>query len=343
MTQFRFRTLSLLPALAFAAAGAAQEHDLRSTAKKGTVAHFLQTTKQEQAIDMDGQTMDMGNTVHYALKLAVTDVAEGGNLTVEVHMLRVHGVLVLPMMGEVEFDSTKPAGEDDGFGMGALGDAMTSLAGKKFSATVTPFGKVDKVEGLDAILEEARNKGGQMGGQMLAGSLSEDALQGIVNNAFGVLPEAPIGVGKTWTKEEAEKARRTPVQNKMEMTLTSFGDEAFEIETKGTVEKAAGDGPSLEGMEGEEAAMAKEMMAGLKIKNGKIAGKQKVSRKDGLMVESSSVISMDLEMPNPMGGGDMVIAMKTTMTTKRCTEAEAMPKKAEEKKEGADKETADKK
>ncbi|MFM1874086.1 MAG: hypothetical protein RL398_3508, partial [Planctomycetota bacterium] len=30
-------------------------------------------------------------------------------------------------------------------------------------------------------------------------------------------------------------------------------------------------------------------------------------------------------------------------TTKRCTEAEAMPKKAEEKKEGADKETADKK
>lgn len=338
MIQFS-RTLPLLPVLAMAAAAAAQEHDLRTTAKKGTVAHFLQTTKQEQAIDMGGQSMDMGNTVHYALKLAVTDVAENGNLAVEVEVLRVHGMLILPMMGEVEFDSTSGPVEDDGFGMGALGDAMTSLAGKKFTATVSPYGKVSALVGADKMLAEAREKGGAMGGQMLASSLREDSLESLVVNAFGLVTDQKIAVGKSWESAEKEKTNRTPVENKMTMTLLSFGDDAFEIETKGTVEQVAdGKGPELEGLEGDEAEMAKEMMKGMKIKNGKIAGKQKISRQDGLTVEANNTISVDIEMPNPMGGDPMTIASKTITTTKRCTAEEAMPKKkAEAKTDGADK------
>lgn len=340
MIQFS-RTLPLLPVLAMAAAAAAQEHDLRTTAKKGTVAHFLQTHKQEQAIDMGGQSMDMGNTVHYALKLAVTDVAENGNLAVEVEVLRVHGMLILPMMGEVEFDSTSGPAEDDGFGMGALGDAMTSLAGKKFTATVSPYGKVSALVGADKLLEAAREKGGSMG-QMLAGSLRDDTLESLVTNAFGLITDKPIAVGKSWDSAEKEKASRAPVENKMTMTLLSFGDETFEIEAKGTVEQIAdGKGPEVEGLEGDEAEMAKEMMKGMKIKNGKIAGKQKISRQDGLTVEANSSISVDIEMPNPMGGDPMTIASKTITTTKRCTAEEAMPKKKAEAKDakadGADK------
>ena len=329
MIQLFSRPLSLLPILALAATAAAQgaQHDLRTTAKKGGTVYFVQTTKQEQAIDMDGQSMDMGNTINYTVRVTVADVSDKGSLEVNVDILRVEGALLLPMMGEVAFDSAAGPAEDDGMGMAALGDAMSSLAGKKFKATVSPFGKVEKVEGATEILDAARKKGGRMGGQMLASSLNDKALESLVENAFGVLPDQPIAVGGSWSRTENDKAARTQVDNKMELTLVKLDDAAFEIEAKGTVEKPATPAPAAGEEESEEMAMAREMMANMKIKNGKIVGKLKVSRGDGFVVESSSNMSMDIEMPSPMGGGDMTIAMKTTTTIKRTTEEAATPKK----------------
>lgn len=327
MTQLLHRTLPLLSILALAATAAAQEHDLRSTAKKGSTAYFVQTTKQEQSIDMEGQAMEMGNTINYTIKLAVTEIGEKGELQVAVDILRVEGALLLPMMGEVAFDSAAGPTEDDGFGMSALGDAMASLAGQKFTATVSPYGKVEKAIGTAEILEAARKKGGQMGGQMLASSLSEKVLENLVENAFGVLPDKPIAKGGKWTHSETAKESRTQVDNKMELTLTEIDDAAFVIDATGTVSKPGGEAPALGTDEGEEAAMAREMMANMKIKNGKIGGKIKVSRTDGFIVESTSTMSMDIEMPSPMGGGEMTIAMKQTSGTKRTTAEAAMPKK----------------
>jgi len=179
MMQLISRPLPLFSLLALAAVAVAQgtEHDLRTTAKKGSSAWFVQSTKQEQAIDMDGQTMDMGNTVNYTVRVTVGEVSDKGSLDVTIDILRVEGALVLPMMGEVAFDSAAGPAEDDGFGMAALGDAMASLAGKKFTATVSPYGKVEKVEGTKELLDAARKKGGQMGGQMLASALTDQALE----------------------------------------------------------------------------------------------------------------------------------------------------------------------
>ncbi len=323
------RPLPLFSLLALAAVAVAQgtEHDLRTTAKKGSSAWFVQSTKQEQAIDMDGQTMDMGNTVNYTVRVTVGEVSDKGSLDVTIDILRVEGALVLPMMGEVAFDSAAGPAEDDGFGMAALGDAMASLAGKKFTATVSPYGKVEKVEGTKELLDAARKKGGQMGGQMLASALTDQALESLVENAFGVLPDKPIALGGSWTRLDNSKSGRTRANNKMELTLAKLDDTSFEIEAKGTVEKPEAAAPEAGEEESPEAAMAREMMANMKIKNGKIAGKLKVSRTDGFVVESSSSMAMDIEMPSPMGGGDMTIAMKTTSTTKRTTEEAAMPKK----------------
>ena len=73
----------------------------------------------------------------------------------------------------------------------------------------------------------------------------------------------------------------------------------------------------------------------MKISNGKIAGKEVVARKDGLVQRSESTMSMDLSMPSPMGGGDMSITQKTTIVIERSTkdaaEGGAKPK-AEDKK-----------
>ncbi len=331
MKILRIRTLSLATwTLAGALAAQAPEHDLRITAKKGATACFVQQTKQEQAIDMEGQSMDMGNSIEYAVRITVADVDDKGQLTVRADIVRVRGTMTVPMMGDVEFDSaSETPPEDDGMGMAAMGEAMSSLAGKSFLATVGSYGRVAKIEGLDTILAEARKKGGRMAGQMLAGSLNERAFETIVENVFGALPEKPIAVGTPWTRTTSGKASRAAVDNKMELTLASFDAESFEITAKGTVEKSGGDAQAKDGeAESEEEKMARAMMDGMKIKNGKIEGRQKISRTDGFLLEGTSQVSMDLEMQSPMGG-EVAIAMKTTITAKRATEESLLPKKAE--------------
>ena len=76
------------------------------------------------------------------------------------------------------------------------------------------------------------------------------------------------------------------------------------------------------------------MLAKMEIKNGKISGSSKISRKDGFLLDSKSHMTMDMSMPSPMGG-DMTINQKVTITTKRTTAEAAMKKPGAEKKEAA--------
>lgn len=315
------------------------EQDLRITTKKGASVWLTQETKMEQAIDMGGQQMDMGNSTTYTMQITVKEVGDKGQLVVEAKIARVLGTMTMPMMGDVEFDSIdqKPgdakegAGDEaDGMGMpdfDSIGRAMGSLAGNTFIAKVDPFGKVTSIDGIEKALEAARKNAGRMGAQMLGAQLNESAMQKLVESAFGTLPDKPIAVGGTWERSEDQKSSRMQVANKMKLTLAKADAESFEITAAGTIEKPASEaaGEAKEG-EGDEAAAAREMLSKMKIENGKIAGTAKISRTDGFMIASTSNMSMDLTMPSPMGGGDMTINQKVTTTTKRTTEEAAMKK-----------------
>ena len=88
--------------------GGGAENDLRVAAKKGSTVWLLLEEKQEQTIDMGGQTMDIENMTTRTLQVEVKDVDDKGNLTVEVKIARIHGSMTMPMgMGDVEFDSAK--------------------------------------------------------------------------------------------------------------------------------------------------------------------------------------------------------------------------------------------
>lgn len=330
-------SLSSLLLLGLAATLSAQgdAHDLRTTAKKGASVWIAQESKSEQAIDMGGQQMDMGNTITYMVQVTVADVDDKGMLTVEAKIGRVFGTMTIPMMGDVEFDSIDqkaddaPAEEDES-GMpnfDAIGQAMGSLAGAVFTAKVDPFGQVKSMDGVTKVLDAARKKGGRMGGQMLGAQLNESAMERLVESAFGILPEQPIAVGASWDRNEDQKSSRMNVSNKMKLTLAKHDAESFEITASGTVEKAASSAEPAKDGEDEQAAMQREMMAQMKIENGKITGTAKISRTDGFLVASNSTMSMDMAMPSPMGGGEMTINQKVTTNTKRTT-AEAATKKA---------------
>lgn len=338
------KLLSLVTALALCAPVFAQgEIDLKVTTKKGASVWLQQEMKQSQVIDMQGQEMETEQATSRILQLTVKDVDDKGHIVVETKIARVFGSMGLPMgMGEMEFDSAAPeaeeADEDDGMGMGAMMSGMKkslmSGAGKSFTAKVDGKGKV--VELMDDAKELLKEGGGGGMRGMAGASLNEAALKSMVEEAFGEVPEKPVAVGGKWAKNEKENSGRMPMQNKVEMTLSKADAESYEIAVAGTVEKPAAaveaQGDTLEG--DEQAAMQKQMMESMQVKNGKIDGLCRVSRTDGFVLEVKNTMSADIEMSaGPMG--DMAMTIKVTTTLKRTTADAATPKKAEPKKDEA--------
>jgi hypothetical protein len=330
----------LLPVLALAAPGFAQgDVDLRTTAKKGSSVWLLQEQKSEQTIDMAGNEMEMTDSSKRVLHVTVKDVDAEGNLLVETRIGRIHGSM--SMMGQdFEFDSNDPdAIEDGGMGPGMMLKGKIAGAGKAFTAKVSPFGKVTELLDGAAELTKAGDN------PMAQAALNEGMLKQMVESAFGVLPEKPIAVGGKWDHTRKDENGRTPMEHKLSLTLVKADDEAFEISGTGTIDKpaVADTKPEDDKADGgdEEEAMAREMMQNamktMKVKDGKLSGTQRISRKDGFLLDGSQTLSMTIEM-NVGQGGDMSIAAKNTTTTKRTTEAEAQGgKKAEPAKDGADK------
>lgn len=340
------RTLSLFSILCLATPLLAQgELDLRTTAKKGAMVWLVHETTQEQTIDMGGQEMETKQSTARVVQFTVKDVDDKGNLIVESKLARIHGSMTMPMgMGDFEFDSAVAADEgeeDDGMaGMSSMmKKAMMAGAGKSFSAKVSPLGKVvELLDGAADILKSA--EGGMMGGN----AIDEGTLKQIVEGAFGMLPEKPLAVGAKWEHKQKESSGRMPMEHKVEMTLAKADADSFEVNATGTVDKPA-EAPKdekAETVEGDEqAAMAREMMKSMKVKNGKLAGTQRVSRQDGFVLEAKNTISMDVEMSaGPMG--EMQMVMKLTNSTKRATADAAMPPKKEEAKKDEPKKDAGK-
>lgn len=335
-------TLSLFTALCLATPLFAQgEVDLRTTAKKGASVWLVQETKQEQTIDMGGQEMETSQSTSRIVQVTVKDVDDKGNLIVEAKIARIHGSMAMPMgMGDFEFDSAAPPaadgeeGDDAMAGMGSMmKKALMAGAGKSFTARVSTLGKVaELLDGAADIMKSG--EGGMMGGN----PIDENALKQIVESAFGMLPEKPLAVGAKWEHKQKESSGRMPMEHKVELTLAKADADSFEVTAAGTVDKPeAPKDEKADKLEGDEQeAMAAEMMKSMKVKNGKLAGTQKISRQDGFVLEATNTISMDVEMTaGPMG--EMQMAMKMTTSTKRTTEDAAKPAKKEEPKKDAPK------
>ena len=302
--------------LAHGSLAAQGEQTLRVNAKKGATIWLLQEQKSEQSIDQGGQQMEMGSTTTHTLHVSVLDVDDKGVMTVETEIVRIHGSMQMGPMGESEFDSAAPAGDDDDgdnpFGAGSMTKMLTKSAGKKFNAKVDGTGKVMSLEGAEELL---KGGSGRMGNP-----LTEGALKQMVEGAFGILPEKPVAAGATWDHVQKDTGRM-PAEQKMKLTLAKIDDASFEITAAGTIEKP----PAKEGAE-EDGDPMQAMLKNMTIQNGKITGTQRVSRQDGFIIDATNTMSMDVEMETPMA---MSMTVKQTNTTKRTTAEAAMPKKAE--------------
>src|SRR5436853_99507 len=92
--------------------------------------------------------------------------------------------------------------------------ALFAQEGDKIPLTIKvgPDGRVLEMKGVDEALDAARKKAGQMGGQMLGGSLNTGMIERMIEGAFGQLPTEPMAVGGVWERKRTETASRMNVQ-----------------------------------------------------------------------------------------------------------------------------------
>lgn len=334
-----------VPMFALVLAGAVSAQDpiaVQVDQAPGAKVHYRVQTVLEQAIDMGGQTMDMGNDSTQVLEFEVKERNADGALSVVVRVLRTSGTMTLPMMGDVEFDSAakvvEAEAEVDDFGAptDAIKQALTALAGQEFTATVTPAGKVGKIDGISAFVDAARAKAGQMGAQMLGGVINEGAVRQMLEGAFVELPKDSVA-GKPWKVDGTREGSRG-MKMLIDGTMVIEGADAKEVivSGQGTLRMAPAEkAEASQGDDGEddgESAGIRAMLAKMKIENATTSSKSTVSRQDGMVLKNRLEMAMDLTMPSPMGGGDMTIEQRTVTTVTRVSAEEANPKKADKDK-----------
>jgi hypothetical protein len=225
------------------------------------------------------------------------------------------------MAPEVEFDSATGDTEVDdpqGMASNALRMAMAG-AGKSFRAKASPHGRLVELVDAKDIMKETDEAMG----------VDEAQLKSMVEGAFGRLPEKPVAKGGKWSHQDGGSNARMPVKLTAEVTLAACDDESFELDSAGTIEK----------VETKKTGDADDPMAAalrsMTIVNGKTTGKQKISRKDGFLLEGRNESTWDSEMTAM--GRTFPMQVKSSVAVKRTTEAQAMPAKKEAPKKDAPK------
>lgn len=299
---------------------------LRTGAAKDTEVWFKTTSTMSQKIDMGGSEVEVAFNTELIISTKVVGATEDGSLTVEVQIAAIRGMTALPGMGEVEFDSTSKDGNDDETG---LGKAFVAIAGRKLTATVAPHGRVTKLDGAKEAAEAAAGEANPMAAGLVRGVLSEESLKVSVQRLFGRLPRNPVAVGESWDGEHEPASGRNPVETKSKCTLAKASADTAEITMAGTVTKqavpAAKDG---------DKGGNQEAMKNVKVENGTLKGRFVLSRKDGMVTESSEESAVDLlNVPGPMG--EMSVHQTGKATVERTTADAAKPKAKEPKKDEA--------
>jgi hypothetical protein len=289
----------------------------------------------ELAVDMN-QTMNMGGMeIPTEMKMsqvwtetcdAVDDKGVG---TVRVKFVRIHGNLSNPMMGDIAFDSDKPAdegGADEGnpmAGMAAmLSKTLTALANQEIEARFAANGEM-------VSMKAPAMESDPMGG----GGFSADDMAKQMG-ALGKFPEKPVGVGDSWSSESSMKAGMgLNLKVKLKNTVQAIDAELVTVTQDGEFSTEAGGGDDAG--DDPRAAMMKQMFEKLKITEGRQTGTIKLSRKDGRLVSSDGAATIKMEIPaddsgagGPLAGG-LTMEQKMKMKATRLAKLPEPAKKAE--------------
>lgn len=120
---------------------------------------------------------------------------------------------------ELTYDSMKLSGSTVQTAEDEMDKTLSAFLGKKITLHYTPAGKVDKVEGVDAILAKLPPGAGQV----IKALLNEDRIKDEFNSGVQqLLPDKPVSVGDSWKTEITHQIGKTAVKIKSDVTLKSI-------------------------------------------------------------------------------------------------------------------------
>ncbi|HKB15661.1 MAG TPA: DUF6263 family protein, partial [Planctomycetota bacterium] len=307
---------------------AGEKVSLRLNVRKGDRFAYRFTMDTDQSMKMGGADMGSKVQVEKALAYTVEEVAEDGSAWIEVKVGTIRGKMTMPMMGEMEFDTSKPEEEDSGPMAAMTTKPLTAMAGKSFRMKLTASGRLVEVRGVAEAMKGAFGEGGEGGGMMgkvMKDMYTDEGVRKSSEGYFARVPEAPVAPGSAWDTE-FDMPRSGPgldVVFRGKSKLEKADGTEASIATEGTLSMRESPASAKTEAEDPMEAQAAALMRDMKIEKGELRSAMRVSRKDGLPLGSTTESRIEMTMPNPMGGDGTRI--RTVTTTKMAMERTALP------------------
>jgi hypothetical protein len=248
--------------------------------------------------------MDQDMDINQLVVVKVESVAPDGSFSMKNKIHRIWGKMTNPMMGDIEFDTDKPAEKaEEGDQMAQvkamLQQQLTQAAGTTVTMEMSPDGTAKSASGG---VDQAAD---QMVQQM---------------TGLGKLPTNPVGVGDTWEAETNQAGMQgMKMKVKLKNTLKAFDADTVTIEQTGAMDMAMDDAM-------DENNPAAAMLKSMKTKNSTLKNTLKISRKDGLTLAADMEMHVEMSMGgDDAGGGGMPGGMEMVMKMKMHQERKAAP------------------
>ncbi len=246
--------------------------DLRPKFVKGQEIRFKMTMRAQGVApglptDLGAPEGDGASSQEMTIKLKVkdTNAETGSTLEMEYEQLKVR-------MGEVTFDSTKPAKDDD-----AVDEIFRSIVGLKMNIQMDPAGNISSV---------THEGGGGVGDLLSQQFTGADVVKGL----FGPITtrgatDGMASVGDSWKTEDTMRGAMGDMRLAMTHTLESARAGRAVIKTKGRVVLDGSEGASL----------------GIRIKDSTITGTTDWDLETGMLSRMTQDNRIEVETPDADG------------------------------------------
>ncbi|MDH4238657.1 MAG: DUF6263 family protein [Phycisphaerae bacterium] len=167
--------------------------------KEGEKYYLRFVTEQKISQNISGQEQNMEQTIGLGCDLDVKKVEPNGNAWLS-YTYRWAKLIQTGAGGKVVYDSSQK-----GLPAPLMAQGFAALLEESFSLKTTPKGRVEEVEGLQAIRNNVGKKlpEGPMKEAMMVGIkqfINEEGIKEMMESTMAIYPEKPVGIGDSWRK-----------------------------------------------------------------------------------------------------------------------------------------------
>lgn len=267
---------------------------LRLNLTKGSVYEMTVSITSNMDQEMMGQQMKIETKMLMLLDYKVADVLTNKNYLIEYTVAQVK-VDVSANGQQMSMDSQT--------GGNPSSEKLKAMVGQVIKMEVTPAGKVEKVEGIEAFISKLGDD--KMMAQMVPMFSSDEGFKSFVGQTFSYIPENEVEQGAKWSsKAQLTAALNMDMQVDFELASTSGKDLNLNVTSTFSGAKPV-----------EQMGMKMDMQI-----DGTQSGTMVVDSSDGWMKSQNlnQNIKMVMKMKNPQTGDDMSIPieMKSVIESK---------------------------